>query len=538
MKKNKLILLISLQLSLITQFSCASFMSNWSEKKDIKVISSRDLKEIVSSEIVPEFGIKNKSLMVKVMAKNTYSNAKEETTSFKKDIPWAWGIGTFGLSFGGAIATPVWDSDSTKTLLSTAGIAIGVTALDYLFSNLAKEGTDKKITKSDNISQTIAVANANVNIKIDSLNFKGVTDENGTFYIDDIDPSDISKNVTSNLTVKYNSKDYPVTFNSNKVIKLFPVTTEFAKNETKEPIKEVIKEASIPSKTTTMESLMKSDIDINIIKTGKINKDGIAIIIGNKNYKNNAVPSVDYALKDSKIVKEYVQKVFGYRDVNTEYLEDATQGDFIKLFGNETDPNGKLADLIKEGKSDIFIYYSGHGAPDTATGDAYFVPVDADPTLIRLNGYKLETFYNNLSKLKAKSITVVLDSCFSGGSDRGMLIRNASPIFIDVKKQGILAKIPSNFNVLTSSSGQQISSWFQEKEHSMFTYYFLKAIQLGNKTDEDGDKPDLNGDGNLTLNEIHEYVSEKTKYMAKRLYSRKQEPQLITGSKNSIFLKY
>ena len=62
----------------------------------------------------------------------------------------------------------------------------------------------------------------------------------------------------------------------------------------------------------------------------------------------------------------------------------------------------------------MFIYYSGHGAPNTKTGDAYLVPYDGDPSFIEQTGYPLKKLYESLNKLQAKEIIVALDSCFSG----------------------------------------------------------------------------------------------------------------------------
>lgn len=311
-------------------------------------------------------------------------------------------------------------------------------------------------------------------------------------------------------------------FNKSKTIKLALDKTEQIKER-------VISVANIePNMPVRDDNLQVNvDIDINIPETKNINKNGIAIIIGNSNYKDKDIKPVQYAINDAKIVKEYVRKTLGYKEGNIIYQVDADQSTFIDLFGNKEDANGKLASMIQEGKSDVFIYYSGHGAPDE-NGSAYFVPTNANQERIKLLGYPLETFYNNLNKLKAKSITVVLDSCFSGGE----IIKGASPIYLNVKN---LSNIGENINVLTSSNNKQLSSWYDEKKHSIFTYYFLKSLQLKNKEDEEGDKPTNRDDGNLSFDDIHKYVSIKVKYMANRLYRREQNPQIFSKNKDKLF---
>ena len=79
-------------------------------------------------------------------------------------------------------------------------------------------------------------------------------------------------------------------------------------------------------------------------------------------------------------------------------------------FGTEK-KDGKLKDHVKPGKSDVFIYYSGHGALDPETKDGYFVPVDCDPAYVDVNGYSLDLFYKKINSLEAnaKEITTDID---------------------------------------------------------------------------------------------------------------------------------
>ncbi|MFH2070203.1 MAG: PorV/PorQ family protein [Elusimicrobiota bacterium] len=252
--------------------------------------------------------------------------------------------------------------------------------------------------------------------------------------------------------------------------------------------------------------------------------DGIAIVIGVRNYKHRDVPSVEYALYDAGLVREYLIKTLGFREGNIIYLENPTKGDFERVFGTEKNYKGQLFNYIKSGKSDVFVYYAGHGAPDLETKDAYFVPSDCHPNYVRLNGYSLDLFYDNLSKVVAKSITVVIDACFSGASEKGMLIAKASPLVVVPAKGRVSEKI----DLFTSSSGDEISSWYPEKNHSLFTYYFLKALQ--------GDA-DKNKDKNLTFSEVRDYIDENVPYVARRLYGRTQTPS-FTGAQNKVMVRY
>ena len=275
----------------------------------------------------------------------------------------------------------------------------------------------------------------------------------------------------------------------------------------------------------------KVDVDTRIPET-KMNKpDAVAVVIGNRNYESKDVPNVKYATHDAQVMKRYLIKTLGYKERNIIFKTDITKSEFNSLFGIKGNPEGQLHNYIKPGKSDVFVYYSGHGAPDPDSKKGFFVPVECNPTNISLNGYPLKVFYSNLAKLKADNMTIVLDSCFSGGTNKGStLIKSASPIGIEVKNR-VLSE--QNAIYLASAQGNQISSWYPDKKHSLFTYFFLKAMQ---------GEADLNNDNRLTYKEIYEYVADRqdgVPYWARRLYNgREQIPTLQGQNQEKTFVRY
>ncbi len=265
-----------------------------------------------------------------------------------------------------------------------------------------------------------------------------------------------------------------------------------------------------------------SDVDINIPVTAMQRPDAIGVVIGISPYAHPDVPTVDYAERDALLMRDYLVTAMGFSEENIIMAlnESATKAAFNRIF------EGQLQNYIKPGVSDVFVYYSGHGAPDLENAGAYFVPHDADPNYAVQTGYGLERFYRQLNDLEAKSVTVVIDACFSGGSEAGMLIQAASPIFISVENPAANLK---NGVVLTSSSGDQISSWHREVGHGLFTYYFLKGI----RGEADGDQ-----DGQITSSEVFGYILEHVPYLARRLYNREQTPQLMGESLDQVLVAY
>ena len=260
--------------------------------------------------------------------------------------------------------------------------------------------------------------------------------------------------------------------------------------------------------------LVKSDVDeLPVIKI-KQNKNAYAVVIGIEQYRQK-LPQADFAVSDVKLVSTYLSRVMGYPEENIVTLtnENAALGDFVKYFEKWL-PNNIEKD------STVFIYYSGHGAPNTKTGDAYLVPYDGDPSFIDQTGYSLKRMYDALGKLPAKSIIVALDSCFSGAGGRSVIAKGARPLVMNIQSDMALSK---NMTVLSASSGEQISSTYDEKGHGLFTYFLLKGIM-----NEDVVKPD----GSINMDDLFGYIKPQVERIARKQYNNEQTPQLIGAKKN------
>ena len=258
------------------------------------------------------------------------------------------------------------------------------------------------------------------------------------------------------------------------------------------------------------------------------NADGIAVIIGVKDYDSGVNP-VAYAHNDASAVKNFVIKTLGYNEENIIYETNPTKGRMEQIFGTKEDYKMQLHNWIKPGKSDVFIYYTGHGAPDQKTKSAYFVPKDADPNYIRAGGYAMETLYSNLAKLPARSITVVTDACFSGQDGRGkMIIKSASPLSVSARLPIAGRGTNSKMTVFNASRVNEMASWYDAAQHSLFTYYFL--LGLSGKADADDDNI-------ITAGELDAYLQEQVPYLARKLYNREQHPMFI-GNINATIAEY
>jgi len=247
---------------------------------------------------------------------------------------------------------------------------------------------------------------------------------------------------------------------------------------------------------------IKSDVDELPMMQAKPNKNAYAIVIGIENYRQK-LPKADYADNDARVMAEYLAKVMGYPEENVVTLtgEHATKSDFQKYIEKWL-PNNAEKD------SSVFIYYSGHGAPNPKTGDAFLVPYDGDPSFIEETGYPLKRLYAKLDTLQAKEIIVVLDSCFSGAGGRSVLAKGARPLVMNMDKQVFYS---DRIAILSASSGSQISSTHDKEGHGLFTYFLLKGIK----------------EGNSELGMLYNYLKPQVERIARKTYNNEQTPGLI-----------
>ncbi len=250
----------------------------------------------------------------------------------------------------------------------------------------------------------------------------------------------------------------------------------------------------------------------------KQHKNAVAVIVGNRDYAEG-LPKVDYAVRDADAFKAFLTGALGYDSENIIDFRDATKAQMETAFGNERTHEGKLwRYLDPQGKSDIMVFYSGHGVPGLKDRRGYLLPVNADANSPEINGYPIDLLLENLAKLEARSIAVFLDACFSGNSAKGMLINATSGITISAKMP---ERTRGNLVVLSAAKGGQVASWDTEAKHGLFTRYLMEAL-YGKADGEDyGD-----GDGKVTLAEVKSYLDDRMTRRARRLWGRHQNADM------------
>ncbi len=268
-----------------------------------------------------------------------------------------------------------------------------------------------------------------------------------------------------------------------------------------------------------VEEAQFSDVDFPT-PTSNRNDNAVAVVFGIENYRN--APPVPFAVNDADIFREYLIKRFGLRRENI-YLrldEQATKAEFDKVFSQ----NGWIS-RHSSIKTEVTVYFAGHGAPDIQTKETFLVPFDGDPDYATSTGYPLKRIYENLGGLGLKYVTVVMDACFSGGTrDNKSLLAGARPVRINIESPNV----PKNMTIFTAATGSEISSAYDQKNHGIFTYFFLKG--LNGNADENNDKI-------ITVSEMQDYLTANVPVQA-MIMGREQNPQMLCTDQSRVLLRY
>ena len=253
----------------------------------------------------------------------------------------------------------------------------------------------------------------------------------------------------------------------------------------------------------------------------------IAVIIANSNYRKlgNGIPNVKPAYNDAKNIKKYFTEELGVREGNIIKLEDATGTQLSSVFGTEKDYKGKLFNWTKPNVSKVYIYYAGHGAPGGKEGGSFLVPSDADSETMQLTVYPLKQLYNNIGRVPATSITVILEACFSGKSQGGYLSSQTSGLRVVPR----MPTTPKKITIISAGTANQVASWEKNGAQSLFTKYFLKGMAGEGDKDPYGDE-----NGIVSLKELKNYLDGNMTYYARKYYGRTQTAQIVINGRELL----
>ncbi len=196
-----------------------------------------------------------------------------------------------------------------------------------------------------------------------------------------------------------------------------------------------------------------------------------AVVIGINEYEK--WPGLEFAVADARAVENTLQQT-GFDNITLITDREATQRRILtELFHNlpkKVDRNDR-----------VLFYFAGHGqTQDLAEGGkkGYIIPVDAELDGYASTAISMEQIRSLSSRIAAKHIIFVMDSCYSG-----LGLNRSAGVWPGINDY--LRKVSSMRVVQIITAGGQ-GEQVQEKEgHGLFTSYFLKALEGEADLDKD-----------------------------------------------------
>ncbi len=247
------------------------------------------------------------------------------------------------------------------------------------------------------------------------------------------------------------------------------------------------------------------------------NNSSLALIIGVSDYELEPDKPALYANRDAQLFQDYAAIKLGVPDKNifTMINQGADRLKIMKAVKKE------LLRRSEKNKTDVYIFFAGHGLASSDGSNMFLLPYDGDPELLEDSAIGRKQLFADIQAISPRSVTIFLDSCYSGGTRAGgSLVASLRPIAIRAEEQNV----PDGFTILSAAKGNQTSQSLEEAKHGLFSYFLMRGLE--------GDA-DANNDNQITAGELHSFVTEKVE----RQSGFKQTPDL-QGDAGRVLVRF
>ena len=222
----------------------------------------------------------------------------------------------------------------------------------------------------------------------------------------------------------------------------------------------------------------------------------VALLIGVSEYQPG-LPPLPGAVKDVEAMQRILvnPEMGGFAEADVmvlknpqrQEMEDAIE----QLFNNR-----QKEDLV-------LLYFSGHGIKDER-GKLYLstrATRKENGKLVKTSAVAATMLHESINDGRSERQVIILDCCFSGAIAQGMTVKDDGTVNVESQLGG------KGRAILTSSTSTQYSFEQNNAEEqtssglSVYTQYLVEGIEKG--------AADQDGDGWISVDELHEYVSKK-----------------------------
>jgi len=153
----------------------------------------------------------------------------------------------------------------------------------------------------------------------------------------------------------------------------------------------------VVTRTVTDSAPRYASLEPSRVKT-RASTDSVAIIIGIQNYKR--VPKADFANSDASAFYDYAIRALGIKPENIKLLldEQADEVEILTAFKNW------LPVKVKKARTDVYVFYSGHGLPSDDGKNLYILPHGADRQFIDKTALNQQEIITAIQSVSPKSV--------------------------------------------------------------------------------------------------------------------------------------
>jgi len=251
------------------------------------------------------------------------------------------------------------------------------------------------------------------------------------------------------------------------------------------------------------------------------NPNAIALIIGVDKYES--ITSAPWAESDASVFYDYAQNALGISDERIRLIT-----------GSESSETGIWKSIerwlpteVDKKKSDVYVYFAGHGLASADGNNAYLIPWDGDPDLLARTAILRSELIDGLKDLDARNVTLFMDTCYSGKARGGKGALVADSRGLRIVKKDKLYDLPSNFTLFSAAGNDETASSHPSLKHGLFSYWMMRGL---------GGDADSNSDRKITNGELHAFIDKNVQKNAVSM-GRKQHPQLV-GNKDKVITSW
>ena len=254
------------------------------------------------------------------------------------------------------------------------------------------------------------------------------------------------------------------------------------------------------------------DVESNIPLLRDQNSNAKALLLINQNYADT-LGERNYALRDGRLMRTYLQNALGYSKNNIHQLADI----------NSSDSLNTLISSMRSTANDsteLFIYISGYGTIDKEKQELQFLTVSPENPSDSM--IAVSDIFSRIGDISSKQTLVLGDIDFTSENSDKSFSSNEMQSIIERNVSPLLSKNPNSSVLLGSQlnnpSRLYMSDEGEDKKHHIFPYFFAKALQ----------------ERRTTLSDIYQFLERNVSYTSRRLFDRPQDPLLLGNTQLNL----